>query len=198
MTNSFKFKNYPQKLMIIILNFQNKGVDEEFKQKSKILFCFLILILRQIRLTIINVNALILIVQSFIVNVFIKIKNALNFVNLQIVKIAMIIQNQEKQHQRKQKLNNNYQNMIMMMYLIDRKCGDVNIKNHNAKKIIVKAISKIKNVHLYVYIRIVLIRKEYRYNLRKRKQFQLIPVEKPTTPINQFIYLQYNQIILNN
>ena len=77
---------------------------------------------------------------------------------------------------------------MMMIYLIDQECGDVNVKNLNVKKTIVNALLGIKNAHLVVDVKIVLTRKKCQYNLRKKWKLKLLPIE----------YLLYNWTIFVN
>lgn len=66
---------------------------------------------------------------------------------------------------------------MIMISLTYPKCGVANVKNPNVKKTIVNVLGEIKNVIQVVDARIVLIRKKYQINLRKRRNLKLLPIE---------------------
>jgi hypothetical protein len=57
---------------------------------------------------------------------------------------------------------------MMMIYLINQRYGDANVKSHPVKKTIVNVILEVKNVPHYANVKIVKIRREYKIN-KKRK-----------------------------
>lgn len=58
----------------------------------------------------------------------------------------------------------------MMIYLIDQKFGDVNVKNLNVKRIIVNVLLEIRNAHQIVDVKIVKIRNDFHKNKKRNKK----------------------------